>query len=879
MNSDSKSRNDIWKWLVLLIVSVFSIYVTYPPTTQKDEEGNVVQEGKLRFGLDLKGGTSFTLGVDKDKLRDMIVAANPDITNRPGAVEAEMNKTLNGCDERIIQVVRRRIDGMGMNEPVIQGMKDHRLLVQLPGIDEATRAAAKRSLQSAAFLEFRLTHADDERLISELMSKTKSCPEGYVRSGDRFVRAANYNEVASRPGYATRLATFGVPDPSYQFMLEEVRQDKGGVPSYVGHFVSRIPPAKKPITGEYLKSARVTLDSVGSCSIAFTFDGEGAELFREATRNYKKGGPKNRRGAEGRHLAIILDDVLISDPVIQSEIGGEGQITGSFTAQEAQQLANDLNAGALPAPLKLLAESSVSPTVGEDAKRAGLVAAGLGFALVALFMFVYYWYAGLIANIALFLDVALLPAALVIVANVLGVFAQQQDAAMGAAGSTALPVLTMPGIAGLVLTLGMAVDANVIIFERIREEFTAKASAGTALKNGYGRAFTAILDSNITTIVTGIILFVVGTGPVRGFAITLTAGVVISMFTAVIVTRLLFNSTTNPESMKPFKMLSIFKKVPSIDFVKFGKVTVFAAFGICLLTVAIFFIRAFTNPASVLAVDLTGGTSLVYSVDQNAKPSVGEIRKVLGEFDNAAIIQYQDGVGDSTLLVKTGETAESKKGLALPNRDVAAHVTGMLQKNFDKANIKQISVDEIGSMVGADLKRSGTLAVVCSLCAILIYVAFRFEFGFGLGALVALAHDALISLGVFSLCGRQVSLLVITALLTIIGYSVNDTIVVFDRIREDLRKDQKTDFKTLCNRALNECLSRTVITSITTFFAVVALFAFGDGSIFDFALTMLIGVVAGTFSSVFIATPVMMWFYKGRRPQFTKETAVEAEQK
>ena len=165
MNSDSKSRNDIWKWLVLLIVSVFSIYVTYPPTTQKDEEGNVVQEGKLRFGLDLKGGTSFTLGVDKDKLRDMIVAANPDITNRPGAVEAEMNKTLNGCDERIIQVVRRRIDGMGMNEPVIQGMKDHRLLVQLPGIDEATRAAAKRSLQSAAFLESRLTHAHDEPLI------------------------------------------------------------------------------------------------------------------------------------------------------------------------------------------------------------------------------------------------------------------------------------------------------------------------------------------------------------------------------------------------------------------------------------------------------------------------------------------------------------------------------------------------------------------------------------------------------------------------------------------------------------------------------------------------------------------------------------------
>ena len=199
----------------------------------------------------------------------------------------------------------------------------------------------------------------------------------------------------------------------------------------------------------------------------------------------------------------------------------------------------------------------------------------------------------------------------------------------------------------------------------------------------------------------------------------------------------------------------------------------------------------------------------------------------------------------------------------------------MLQDAFKDAKIKQVSVDEVGSMVGADLKKSGTWAVVLSLCAILIYVAFRFEFGFGLGALVALAHDVFISLGLFSLCGRQVSLLVITALLTIIGYSVNDTIVVFDRIREDLRKDQKTDFKALCNRALNECISRTVITSLTTFFAVMALFAFGDGSIFDFALTMIIGVVAGTFSSMSIATPVMMWFYKGRRPQFNKETAVE----
>lgn len=853
MSSDS-SRNDVWKWLALLIIAVFSIYVTFP-----------VSE-KLRFGLDLKGGTSFTLGVDKEKLAETIIAGNPSLTNVTGGVEREIQKTLDGADARIVQVVRRRVDGMGMNEPVIQGMKDHRLLVQLPGIDEETRAAAKKSLQSAAFLEFRLTHPRNDELVNKLMA-TDACPEGYARGGAGFVRVDNYNEIAARPGHAARVASFRVPDPRYQFMLE-----KAGDGSYRAAFVSRNAPGKEPITGEYLTAASVERDAAGSLAIAFSFDSKGARLFSEVTRNYVAHGPKNPSD-RGRQLAIILDDTLVSAPVIQSEIGARGQITGHFTIAEAQQLANDLNAGALPAPLKLLAESSVSPTVGEDAKQAGVVAAALGFALVGLFMLIYYWYAGLVADIALFLDVALLPAALVIVANILGVFAK--DASMGATGSLQLPVLTMPGIAGLVLTLGMAVDANVIIFERIREEFAAKASVGGALRNGYGRAFTAILDSNVTTIVTGVVLFIVGTGPVRGFAITLTAGVVISMFTAVVVTRLVFDNTTKAESMKPFKMLNVFKKVPNVNFVGLGKVATIASAAIIVVSLAIFGIRAVTNPASVLAVDLTGGTSLVYAVDQAKKPAVGEVRKALDAFDNATVIQYQEGVGDATLLVKTGETAETEKGKALENGDVAAHITNLLQTAFPDAGVKQISVDEVGSMVGADLKKSGTWAVVLSLCAILIYVGFRFEFGFGLGALVALAHDALISLGLFSLCGRQVSLLVITAILTIIGYSVNDTIVVFDRIREDLRKDQKTGFKDLCNRALNECLSRTAITSLTTFFAVAALFAFGDGSIFDFALTMLIGVVAGTYSSMFVATPVMIWWYKGRRPQFETQKSAQ----
>ena len=850
MAKENTVRNNIWKWLVLALIAVVSIYVCNPPSE------------KLRFGLDLKGGTSFTLGVDTDKLAETIIAANPAITNTPGAVEAKIQETLKDCDARIIQVIRRRVDAMGTNEPVIQGMKDHRLLVQLPGVDEEVRKAAKASLQSAAFLEFRLTHPKNDQLVAKLLSKDVA-PEGYKKSGNGYARAENWAEVSKAKGYAARLAAFEVPDARYRFMLED-----NGDGTYSPNFVAR----KTELTGEALVSAAVQREPTsGRLSIGFTLNAEGGRIFSALTRNYKAHGPKNPTD-RGRQLAIILDETLISAPVINDEIGSRGEITGRFDAASANKLAAELNAGALPAPLKILAETSVSPTVGEDAKHAGVVAAALGFALVALFMFFYYWYTGLVADIALFLDIALLPTALVFVANILGVFAH--DPSMGGGGSMQLPVLTMPGIAGLVLSLGMAVDANVLIFERIREEFVAGRNAGDAIKNGYGRAFTAIFDSNLTTIITGVILFVVGTGPVRGFAITLTAGVVISMFTAVVVTRLVLDHAVDPARTAAFKMREFFK-TPKFDFMKPTKYTVGGSFAIIAVTLLIFAIRGLTNPASVLAVDLTGGTSIVYNLKQESKPAVAAIREALNPFDNATVIQYQEGVGDTTLLVKTGETAETKKGSQLEGKDVGAYVTKLLQEKFPESEITPASVDEVGSMVGADLKKSGTYAVLFSLVAILIYVGFRFQFGFGLGALVALAHDALISLGLFSLCGRQVSLIVITALLTIIGYSVNDTVVVFDRIREKLRYDRRLTFTEICNASINACLGRTVITSLTTFFAVAALFAFGDGSIFDFALVMLIGVVSGTYSSIFIATPIMLWWYRGKRPEFEVETKEE----
>ena len=848
MAKDSVGRNNIWKWLVLALIAVVSFYVCNPP------------KEKVRLGLDLNGGTSFTLGVDTEKLAQSIIAANPAITNQEGAVDAQIAKTLEGCDDRIIQVIRRRVDAMGTNEPVIQGMKNHRLLVQLPGADEKTRKEAKASLQNAAFLEFRLTHPKNDQLVAKLLSK-EVCPPGYKKSGSGYARLDNWSTLSQQPGYAAQFSRFETPDARYSFMLED-----NGDGTFSPNFVAR--STEPRVTGEDLVSSQVERDPTsGGLSIGFRLSAEGGRKFSQLTRNYKAHGPKNPTD-KGRQLAIILDDQLISAPVIQSEIGSQGQITGRFDAKSAKKLSDELNAGALPAPMKILAETTVAPTVGEDAIHAGLVAAAMGFCLVAIFMFIYYWMAGLVADIALFLDIALLPTALVVVANVLGVFAH--DPSMGGGGSMQLPVLTMPGIAGLVLSLGMAVDANVLIFERIREEFMAKKAAGEAIKLGYGRAFTAIFDSNLTTIITGVILFVVGTGPVRGFAITLTAGVVISMFTAVVVTRLVFDQCVDPSRMAPFKMMHFFKN-PKFDFMKVTKFTVGISFAIIAVSLAIFAVRFLNNKASVLSVDLTGGTSIVYNLKEEAKPSETDIRACLNDFDNAAVIQFQSGVGSSTLLVKTGETAETAKGQALEGKDVGAYVTKLLQEKFPQAEFKAASVDEVGSMVGADLKKSGTLAVLFSLIAILVYVGFRFQFGFGLGALVALAHDALISIGLFSLCGRQISLIVITAVLTIIGYSVNDTVVLFDRIREMLRRDKKLSFYDLCNAAVNACLSRTVITSVTTFFAVLALFAFGDGSIFDFALIMLFGVVAGTFSSVFIATPIMFWWYKGKRPDFDAE--------
>jgi len=836
------SRNDLWKWLVLAFLAVLSAYVVVPP------------KEKIRLGLDLSGGTSFTVAIDEERLRANVKAGNPEL--KDVEVQDQVATILKDADARAIEVIRNRIDGLGVNEPVIQGGKNHRIVVQLPGANAEQRDAAEKSIQSAAFLEFKLVHKQNDQLVDKVLTSGR-LPEGFVSSEDGrgYKRAANYNELVKDPDYARRLSLFEVPDPRYAFMLER-EQGADGQVSYRPVYVLR----SAKMTGEALSSASVEIEPMtGRVHVSLIFNAKGAADFARLTKAYSPRGSRNKDSDEGYRLAIVLDDTLYSAPVLKTEIpNGRAVIEGNFKWSEAAVLRNILNAGSLPAPMKILEKRSVESTLGADAIRSGLNAAVLATVLVALFMLIYYSYCGLIANVALVLDLLLLPAGLIVASNILSIFVK--DAAI-AKRSLDLPVLTMPGIAGIVLTLGMAVDANVLIFERIREEFALGKSARAAVAAGYDRAFLAIFDSNITTLLTAIILFIFGAGPIRGFAITLTAGIIISMFTALVVTRLVFNATVPENSTQPYRMMQ-FMKNANFDFLRWGKPAGLASLAVIVVTLALFFGRGLKNPASVMAVDFTGGASMTYGYAQKA--DIGEIRKVVADVvKNDATIQYQstlDGTGN-LLLIKTSV-------MKVGEENVSKMIQAALTQAFPESKFTLAGEEDVGSEVGRDLKRAATKAILFSLIGILIYVSLRFEFGFALGGVIALAHDAFITLGLYSLFGRQVSLTIVAALLTIVGYSINDTIVIFDRIREDLRKDPKTDFKTLCNRAINQTLSRTVLTSLTTLIAVLVLFIFGGGAINDFALAMLIGVIAGTYSTIFIAAPIMLAWYKGRRPGF-----------
>jgi len=588
--------------------------------------------------------------------------------------------------------------------------------------------------------------------------------------------------------------------------------------------VEAVVVSKKPVddlVGDIIKYAGVSYDNLGQPKIEFELTPDAAIRFGDVTRNNI-----------GHRMAIVLDGELVTAPNINSAIEtGSGEITGSYSMDEAKSVANAMQ-NPLRAPLSIIYSTDVDPTLGKDSIQSGIRAAIYGVLFVSVFMLCYYWIAGIAANIALLTNIII----------VLGV--------MCAAGAT----FTLPGIAGAVLTVGMAVDANVLIYERIREELAKGKSLRGAIEAGYARAFGTIFDSHVTTLISSTILIWQGTGEVKGFGVTLTIGVAASLFTALVVTRLLFNFLVDRNILKSLTMLHVIRS-SKVDFMAIAK----PLFIVTWLFVVVSLAFGVSRGSKLFGVDFLGGDSTVYSFTQ--KVGVDEVRSaVTGSGEKDAQIQYQKDAGGSgaeTLRVTTSSGSADK-------------VESALEKAFPQANFVAIGKQQVGAVVGEEIQRSAVVASLFAMLGILFYVAFRYEFSFAVAAVVAVLHDVLFTIGAFCIAnyvsGREFNATVVAAVLTIIGFSINDKIVIFDRIREDLKLGARGSFRDIINQALNQTLSRTIITSGTVFLATLSLFIFGGGVINDFAFTFLIGIVMGTYSSIYIASVIVLWWHKGQRP-------------
>jgi SecD/SecF fusion protein len=709
--------------------------------------------GRVHLGLDLQGGVSFL-------------------------VEMETNRLSQGADtstaiSHAVEVLRRRVDSLGVAEPLIQPQGNNRILIQMPGLSAAVQESAKIRIQKAAYLEFRIVHPQSEELIKQ-----------------------------------------GGIEPGYE-NLKLKQKLRNGAESTEQVLVRK----KAEMDGSAITSAMVVRGNLGEPEIHFTLNSDGAQRFGQITRQNV-----------GHRLAIVLDGVLISAPNINEPIEmGSGQITGRFDDAEAFELANTLQ-NPLRAPLKIIQSTEVGPTLGRDTIRSGVKSAIYGTLAVSAFMLVYYMIAGMVANIALLANIIIL----------LGV--------MCSVGTT----LTLPGIAGVVLTVGMAVDANVLIYERIREETAKGKSLRGAIAAGYARAFTTIFDSHVTTLISSVILIYMGTGSIKGFGVALTIGVAASLFTALVVTRLIFDFLLDRGWLKSVPMLHFFGTT-KLDFMKLAK----PAFAISWILILIGISYGISRgPKSLFSADFRGGDTTVFEFQH--RPDEKTVRDAL----------TKAGVSDPTIQFATETDPFAKKHETL--HVVSPEKTGDLVKQtlegMPSAGLHQILQDHVGGTVGQEIQRSALIASLLSLFGILIYVAVRYEFSFAVGAVLAVIHDVLMTIGWYCLSGRQFDATTVAAILTIIGFSTNDTIVIFDRIREDLKLGVRGSFKEVMNQALNQTLSRTIITSGTVFLATFSLYLFGGGAINAFAFTFLIGIITGTYSSIYIASALVLFWHQGQRP-------------
>lgn len=826
-------KNDMIKWGLLGGLTIWSLALVTP------------FDQKVKLGLDLKGGTSFTVEVNRDEARKQVLEA--DSTLSEGALESAVQDNVEKARNVALEVIRGRVDGLGIAEPEIYPLLEDRIVIRLPGVDAGKRAEAKSSIQSVAFLEFRLVHLESDKWVNELFANGLT-PPGFIpkRVGNEsyFVRdrQAVPDEKMDR-AFREELKRFGSKRGA-DFMLEK-EQLQDGSTVYRPAFVE----VRKQLTGSALKDAQVQYDQYNRPYIGLTFNKAGSERFGKVTADYAPRGESNMSDT-GRRLAIILDGTLYSAPTIQDAIyGGNAQITGRFTVDECTKIVNVLRAGSLPIPVRIIEERTVDPSLGKDSVDSGLRACIYGGISVFVFMGGYYLLAGVVANISLVLLMILLPFGMWFSSGVLSLFSA------GSGASAGLPVMTLPGIAGIVLTLGMAVDANVLIYERIREELKAGKRLAGAITAGYDKAFSTIFDSNLTTLLTAVILFWQGSGSVRGFAVTLTAGILVSMLMALVFTRLLLETMAEKMKLETIKMFSFFGQT-NFDFMSKRWVCIGASLAIIIGSWIFFVIKGSAN----FGVDFTGGSAIAFVFEQ--KQPVDAVRAALVQAGvKDASIQYRKELISAENAV-AGETLEVKVSYENGPKTV-----DVIEAAFAAQGYKDIANDTVGPQIGAELKRKGAMSLLLAMIGITIYIAVRFEFGFSVGAIVAIFHDVLITIGLFCLMGRQLNLTTVAALLTIVGYSVNDTIVVFDRIRENIKlmHGKEDSYFAISNLSINQTLSRTTLTSLTTLLTVIMLLLFGGGAVNDFALTLFIGITVGTYSSIFIATPVALLFHKEKK--------------
>jgi SecD/SecF fusion protein len=890
--------------LFVLGLSIFSLIPSWQVHSLSSAEKEAyikanpkVANKAINFGLDLAGGTNIVLKVDKSGLK-------PD--------EAE------DVQERALEIVRNRVDQFGLSEPNIMPSGEDRIVADLAGVNAED---ARELVGSTAKLEFKLVveqdkfvnvlNAIDNNLKSRLSAK-ETFQDSLVSGEDSLASAdsttvvntdqAKADSVAQSQQQAEEaLALLGVAQASIDSVSadtvakdsadtsavaatdsaeEDVKLAKSANDMKDREFSSMLVqfggdiaireadlpkvmeilamPAIQALiprdlefvwgrgfeeldNGDKVKKLfalkrRAEMDgkeisdanpqriadglSAGQIAVNLKFKGIGPKKFATVTGNNV-----------GRQLAIVLDKQVISAPVIQDRIAnGSAQITGLEDMTEAKQLAVILRAGALPAPMEIIELRSVGATLGEDNINRGINAMLLGLLLVVGFVILYYKGAGVIAFLALAFNIVII----------------------GAVMSMFHATLTLPGIAGVILTIGMAVDANVIIFERIREELASGKTARSSIAAGYEKAFSTIFDANITTFLTAFILYKIGSGPIKGFGLTLMIGIAASLFTALTVTRYIFDTRLKDNATNQMSIGKGLRFLNEANFNILQKARPMAMLSIVLVVASILLLP---TVGLNVGIDFTGGHVITVQYADDATTS--EVRKHLtdGGIQNATVRTV--GV-DNRFLISLAED----KG-----REDAARVQVENALTQSGATFEVMNEEIVGPSIGSELRKDAMWAIFWSLLLIILYIWVRFGkygLGFGVGAVVALTHDVIITLGLFVVFGKWLELdaAIIAAILTIVGYSLNDTIVVFDRIRENTELLGKDSYESRVNLSVNQSLSRTFITSITTLFVTSVLWIFGGSSIRDFAVAMTIGVLVGTYSSIFIASPFVVWWSK-----------------